>query len=72
MPYKAFVKIRFDDFSHTTVECISTHPADEVWQALLAEGWARQRRPVRLLGVGVRFEEEKALLRQLELFQSTP
>ncbi|WP_068803610.1 DNA polymerase IV [Thauera phenolivorans] len=55
--HKAVVKIKFDDFSQTTVECVSTAPDDAVWHGLLDEGWSRRRRPVRLLGVGVRFTE---------------
>lgn len=55
--HKAVVKIKFADFSQTTVECLSSAPDDEIWRALLEEGWARRRRPVRLLGVGVRFVE---------------
>lgn len=55
--HKAVVKIKFADFSQTTVECVSTAPDDEVWHGLLEEGWSRRRRPVRLLGVGVRFAE---------------
>ncbi|QDQ28562.1 DNA polymerase IV [Chitinimonas arctica] len=68
LPYKAYVKIRFSDFSHTTVECLSTAPGPDTWARLLAEGFARRSLPVRLLGVGVRFEEERAEVRQLTLF----
>ncbi|QNM95376.1 DNA polymerase IV [Chitinimonas koreensis] len=68
-PYKAFVKIRFDDFTHTTAECLSSAPDAEVWSHLLQEGWQRQRKPVRLLGVGFRYEdEERGMHKQLALF----
>ena len=56
---KLFVKLRFADFSHTTVERGGDVPALEMYQTLLAEGWQRReepRRVVRLLGVGVRFQ----------------
>ena len=56
--HKAFVKIRFNDFSRTTAECLATSPAAVDWPALLATAHARRDRPVRLLGVGVRFVEE--------------
>ncbi|MBS0543338.1 MAG: DNA polymerase IV [Proteobacteria bacterium] len=56
--HKAVVKIKFSDFSQTTVECVSSAPDEAVWLALLAEGHARRARPVRLLGVGVRFADE--------------
>lgn len=72
-PHKAFVKIRFDDFSHTTAECISSAPNAAVWQQLLGEGWQRRSRPVRLLGVGFRYEEERMQHnRQLGLFDADP
>ncbi len=57
---KLFVKLRFADFSHTTVERIGTAPTLEAYGVLLAEGWGRReekQRVVRLLGVGVRFQE---------------
>ncbi len=55
---KLFVKLRFADFSHTTVERGGTEPVLSAYHALLAEGWQRRddgQRVVRLLGVGVRF-----------------
>ena len=55
--HKAVVKIKFADFSQTTAECVSAAPDEGVWLGLLEEGWARKRRAVRLLGVGVRFGE---------------
>jgi DNA polymerase-4 len=55
--HKAVVKIKFADFSQTTVECVATAPDAAVWSALLDEGHARRGLPVRLLGVGVRFAE---------------
>lgn len=54
---KLFVKIRFDDFSHTTAECVASEPDEVLWQKLLATAVLRKDRPVRLLGVGVRFAE---------------
>lgn len=52
---KQFVKIKFYDFKQTTVECISSQLDDEVFYQLFKEGWRRQRKSVRLIGVGVRF-----------------
>ncbi len=68
---RQFVKIRFDDFSITTVE---RHCAEGTVLAsfldLCAEGWQRRNRPVRLLGVGVRLldMEGGGEGRQLPLF----
>ena len=53
-----FVKLKFSDFSHTSVQRGGVDPALEVYRALLEEGWRRRapaERVVRLLGVGVRF-----------------
>lgn len=67
--HKLYVKIRFNDFRITTVECVA-HQADlEQFHKLLALGYARRQRPMRLLGVGVRLEAVR-LGQQLELFPS--
>jgi DNA polymerase-4 len=62
---KAFVKVKFADFTRTTKECLSSGPNREIFQALLDEAYARGGKSVRLLGVGVRFEEKAE-----ETFQS--
>jgi DNA polymerase IV len=62
---KAFVKVKFSDFARTTKECLSSRPTRETFQALLNEAYARSGKSVRLLGVGVRFEEKAE-----ETFQS--
>lgn len=59
--HKAFVKIKFNDFSQTTAECLATVPDVARWLELLRAAHARKGRPVRLLGVGVRFVEADAL-----------
>ena len=55
-----FVKVRFDDFSLTTLESRGLSPDPESYTRLLEQAWARARRPVRLLGVGVRLVPEEA------------
>lgn len=57
--HKAFVKVKFADFTRTTRECISENPTREIYQALLDEARQRSHQPIRLLGSGVRFAEEK-------------
>ncbi|ART64389.1 DNA polymerase IV [Kushneria marisflavi] len=64
---KLFVKIRFDDFSITTMETAGQTPAIESFLPLFDTAWQRAERPVRLLGVGVRLVSEDAQ-RQLGLF----
>jgi DNA polymerase-4 len=55
---KAFVKVKFSDFTRTTKECVITQPTPKVFYELLKEAYERKDLPVRLLGAGVRFAEE--------------
>lgn len=55
---KAFVKIKFSDFSRTTKEMLCAEPDEFTYQALLAEAFDRNTHPIRLLGTGVRFAED--------------
>ena len=57
--YKAFVKVKFADFTRTTRECVSENPTREIYQSLLVEARQRSPQPIRLLGSGVRFAEDK-------------
>ncbi len=57
--YKLFVKIKFFDFSQTTVEHINSIINQSAYESLLKEGFARGNKAVRLLGLGVRFKEKK-------------
>lgn len=66
--HKLFVKIRFDDFRRTTAECVSAALEPDMCRKLLDTAHQRGKRPVRLLGVGVRLEEEDDFL-QLGLFE---
>ncbi len=52
-----FVKLKFDDFTQTTMQ--HPHPAlsSEIYRQLLGEAWTRRHRPVRLIGLGVQFQE---------------
>lgn len=54
---KLFVKIKFNDFSITTIESAATDNKgknNERFHHLLSAGWQRQQKPVRLIGVGYR------------------
>ena len=66
--HKAVVKIRFADFTQTTVECGAEAPEPATWLRLLDEGHGRRNKPVRLLGIGVRFADGEAEDGQFELF----
>ena len=66
------MKLKFNDFRHTTVERQTAVPAWELYEALLEEGWQRSdARHVRLLGAGVRFQSQEGLseIEQLTFFE---
>jgi DNA polymerase-4 len=67
---KLFVKLKFDDFSQTTVECLATKVDESILQDLCEQGYKRKTKPVRLLGVGVRFMDlrEHENTEQINLF----
>jgi DNA polymerase-4 len=56
--YKAFVKIKFADFTRTTRESVCPNPNRETYQVLLIEARNRKNQAIRLLGAGVRFVED--------------
>ncbi|MFI0472190.1 DNA polymerase IV [Halomonas sp. HMF6819] len=51
------VKVKFNDFTQTTVEHADPAPNMAQFETLLNVGWARGSRPVRLLGVGYRLAD---------------
>ncbi len=62
------VKMKFADFHRTTAERAGHVVDSTLFEELLTEAWRRgHNRPVRLLGVGVRFEDPKEI-EQLEFF----
>lgn len=68
---KLFVKIKFTDFSITTIERSANSVSLGELQTLCTEAYSRKNIPVRLLGVGVRFidlRESKEFF-QLPLFE---
>src|SRR5690625_3994674 len=73
MVVTACVKLKLDDFTLTTLERTGSDLDRETYQALCAQAYARYRRPVRLLGVGVRFVDlrEDQAFHQLDLFAQT-
>jgi DNA polymerase-4 len=66
---KLFIKLRFADFQRTTAECVGTRLDVAVFERLLATGFARGNRPVRLMGAGVRVSDGHAG-EQPELFEN--
>jgi DNA polymerase IV len=64
---KIFVKLKFNDFSRTTAERAGLPPTLQDFRSLLTEAFARTGKPVRLIGVGVRFAESDTQEAQLPL-----
>jgi DNA polymerase IV len=64
---KIFVKLKFNDFSRTTAERAGLAPTLEDFRSLLAEAFARTGKPVRLIGLGVRFSEAVPENAQMDL-----
>src|SRR5213082_1430362 len=54
---KVFVKLKFNEFTRTTAERTGLVPSLGDFSSLLSEAFSRTGKPVRLIGVGVRFAE---------------
>ena len=69
---KAFIKIKFSDFTTTTLEKSGTSARLTVYQTLLSEAIQRNNNPVRLLGIGVRLVDSgnHQIAQQLDLFDN--
>jgi len=66
--HKVFVKLKFSNFTRTTVECVAAEPALPILNTLLEQGFRRGcGLAVRLLGAGVRFAEDTQASSQLPL-----
>ncbi|MDF2530015.1 MAG: dinP, partial [Gammaproteobacteria bacterium] len=67
---KQFVKLKFHNFSQTTVECKASSLSLPRYELLCREAYQRYQVPVRLIGLGVQFGESAGQrLEQLELFE---
>lgn len=64
---KIFVKLKFNDFTRTTAERAGLAPGLDAFHSLLTEAFARTGKPVRLIGVGVRFAEPQLEDAQMDL-----
>ncbi|MEO5721832.1 MAG: DNA polymerase IV [Chthoniobacterales bacterium] len=64
---KIFVKLKFSDFTRTTVERAGLPPVLAEYRKLLGEAFARTGKSVRLMGVGVRFAAREMAEAQLPL-----
>ena len=65
-----FLKMKFFDFTQTTIERKQTQPGLADYSTLCEEAWQRGEMPVRLLGIGVRLLDLTESNGQLDLFDS--
>ena len=65
--HKLFLKLKFNDFSRTTIERMGDKPDVGQYHQLLAEAFGRRELAIRLMGIGVRFTPEHGASRQMEL-----
>ncbi len=64
---KIFVKLKFSDFSRTTIERAGLTPELDSYRHLLEEAFNRTGKKVRLIGIGVRFADVEREIAQLSL-----
>ena len=72
---KAFVKIKFEDFTTTTLERANVSACLLNYQTMMEQAFAKKRHPVRLLGLGVRFwkvDQERGPTLQLDTVNASP
>jgi len=68
LPIKAlYIKLRFNNFKTTTAQSIASKPDIYIYKQLVETAWNRGNRPVRLIGLGVQFEDEDKIDIQLKL-----
>ncbi|MBB3104962.1 DNA polymerase IV [Azomonas macrocytogenes] len=68
-PGKPFVKLKFHDFSQTTLEQAGARLDNNEYAQLLGQAFARGCKPVRLVGIGVRLIDTYGEQQQLRLFE---
>lgn len=66
---KPFVKLKFHDFTQTTLEQAGAGFELDSYRLLLSAAFTRGGKPVRLLGLGMRLNDLREGPQQLELFQ---
>ena len=62
------MKVKFHDFTQTTLEQAGAGKDLESYEQLLTQAFARGDKPVRLLGIGVRLHDLRSAHEQLQLF----
>jgi DNA polymerase-4 len=67
--HNCFLKMKFFDFTQTTIERQQTSPDLADYKMLCEEAWQRGAIPVRLLGIGVRLIDLTDASGQMDLFE---
>ncbi|MCY1404278.1 hypothetical protein D9M71_716190 [compost metagenome] len=67
-PGKPFIKLKFHDFTQTTLEQAGAARDLDSYRLLLNQAFQRGNKPVRLIGVGVRLIDLRGGHEQLSLF----
>lgn len=55
--HNVFIKLKFNDFSQTTVERITDILELDLMKQLICDGYDRKQKPVRLLGIGIKIKQ---------------
>jgi len=67
LPIKAmYIKLRFNNFKTTTAQTIASAPDIFAYQQLITTAWNRGKKPVRLIGLGIQFDDKDSI-QQLNL-----
>ncbi|MFT6372090.1 MAG: DNA polymerase-4 [Gammaproteobacteria bacterium] len=64
----SFLKLKFNDFTQTTIERNNSKPIFADLSSLCEEAWLRKKLPVRLVGIGVKLNDLTENSDQLDLF----
>ena len=65
-----FAKLKFSDFTVTTVSKAGLRPLMENYLSLVEEGFSRNDHPIRLIGLGVRLREKVLVAAQLNFLET--
>lgn len=58
---KQFIKVKYADFKNSSIETVSQRHSFSLYKDLLNDLWSKHPQPIRLLGVGVRFQACKTI-----------
>ncbi len=72
-----YIKLKFSDFTQTTLEEALTGALNDwkdpaVFEQMLIKAWSRHSKPVRLAGLGLKISNPNKSQEQLDLFQDIP